>query len=360
MQPILREHVVPLERKNGTLQFFCSHRAQVLSYEVDEIGHAAVSLADGRRSLDDIHSALLSPSLASRDLRSFFSVLVDERIMRDAATDGAESFEPAYEARLQKQMAYLSGLARGTDSGRTLQRRLRRSRVLIVGAGGGGSHLAVQLAGIGIGELVIVDADKVEAGNLGRQIYYAGHIGEWKVQALKSYLSTLAPETKVSTHIAHLEDSSTWLDELVPGSDLVLNCADQPSMDDTSRWLFRSCYKHRVPLIPAGGYNGHRTSLPPTMLPGRSTCWSCFERTGTGRPSIRDYGLRLSSINAGIFLPGTIAMAALQMPEIVRVLTGHEAPRFTNKRGEFDLDSCELKTESVPPTPGCTFCEGTA
>lgn len=360
MRPMLREHVVPLEPKAGSIRFFCSHRAQVLSYQVDDDGRKAVALANGRLHLHDIHAALAAPNLTSEDLRGFFSVLADDRIVRDASTEQGDAFELAYEARLSRQIAYLSGLANGSDSGRLLQTRLRRSRVLIVGAGGGGSHLAVQLAGIGVGALTVVDGDKVEAANLGRQIYYAGQVGEWKVTALERFLKTLAPETKVTAKIAFLNEASPWLDDLVGGSDLVLNCADHPSMDETSGWLFEACYKRRVPLIAAGGYNGHMTSLPPTLLPGRSTCWPCFRRIGVDRPSIKDFGLRLSAVNAGIFLPGTVAMAALQMPEIVRVLTGHEPARFTNKRGDFDLGSCELKVEQVPPTAGCGWCEGTA
>lgn len=360
MRPMLREHVVPLEPKAGSIRFFCSHRAQVLSYQVDDSGLKAVALADGRRHLRDIHAALAVPDLTPEDLRGFFSVLAGDRIIRDASGEQGDAFEPAYEVRLSRQMAYLSGLAEGSDSGRVLQTRLRRSRVLIIGAGGGGSHLAVQLAGIGVGALTVADGDKVEAANLGRQIYYAGRVGEWKVSALEAYLKTLAPETKVTTKIAFLEESSPWLDDLIGQSDLVLNCADHPSMDETTGWLYDACYKRRVPLIAAGGYNGHVTSLPPTLLPGRSTCWPCFRKAGASRPSIKDFGLRLSAVNAGVFLPGTIAMAALQMPEIIRVLTGHEPARFTNRRGDFDLGSCELKVEAIAPTPGCGRCEGTA
>ncbi len=360
MQPTIREHITLLESGAGALKFFCSHRSQIISYAVDAAGERAVGLADGRRTPDEIRSRLDAPHLESRDVEAFFNELAKDGIVRDAAGDAEVPFHTGYEARLRRQLIYLSGLAPADLRGRDLQNRLRTSRVLLIGAGGGGSHLAVQLAGIGVGELVVADPDRVEIENLGRQIFYAGHIGELKVEALKKTLGAMAPETTVTPLYERLSRSSPWLGKALSGVNLVLNCADDPSMGETSRWLFEACYPARIPLIPAGGYNGHMTSLPPTVLPGRSTCWPCYERISMRKASPRVGMLPLSKIKAGIFLPATIAMAALQMPEIVRVLTGYEPPRFTNRRGEFDISSCRLTVEEIPPTPGCGTCEGTA
>ncbi|OGR46081.1 MAG: hypothetical protein A2X37_06215 [Elusimicrobia bacterium GWA2_66_18] len=331
----------------------------MITYEIDEIGGRAIPLADGRRPLQQILECLAIPDLAPMDLAAFFQGLIDDKIFRDAASDSKVEFPPNYEARLKRQLVYFSGLAPAGQTARDLQHRLLRSRVLIVGAGGGGSHMAVQLAGVGVGNLTIADHDRVEIGNLGRQIFYADHIGELKVEVLRSVIGKISPETSVTTHVERLTREAGWINKILPNVDLVINCADYPSMDETSRWLFDACYPLRIPLIPAGGYNGHMTSVPPTLIPGRSTCWHCYERTTAKKVS--PFGeLRLAEMKSGVFLPATVAMAALQMPEIIRVLTGCEQPRFINCRGEFDINACALRIENVPPTPGCGTCEGTA
>lgn len=359
MHPIMREHITLIDAGPSSMRFYCCHRAEVITYEIDEIGGRAISLADGRRELRDILKHLDKQDLSHGDLESFFRGLIDDNIFRDAASDSNVELGPNYEARLKRQLVYFSGLAPTGRTGRDLQASLLRSKVLIVGAGGGGSHMAVQLAGVGVGNLTIVDHDRVEIGNLGRQIFYAGHVGELKVDVLKSVIANISPETVVTTHVEKLTHEVDWLGEVLPKVDLVINCADYPSMDETSRWLFDACYPLKIPLIPAGGYNGHMTSVPPTLIPGSSTCWHCYERTTAKKVS--PFGkLKLSEMKSGVFLPATVAMAALQMPEIIRVLTGCEAPRFINRRGEFDLNTCALRVEDVPPTPGCRTCEGTA
>ncbi len=359
MRPILREHVTLLDTRSNTARFFCSHRRKIFTYEIDKAGRRAIGLANGKRATKDILPLLETPQLTLDDVNAFFGKLTEDNLLRNAALDSKIAFEPDYETRLERQTIYLSGLAPQGQTGRDLQAKLRGSRVLIVGAGGGGSHLAVQLAGIGIGNLILVDHDRVEIGNLGRQIFYANYVGELKVEALKEIIHSISPQTDVTIRPERLTQFAGWLEEFLPKVDLVLNCADQPSMDKTTQWLFDACYPLRLPLIPGGGYNGHFTSLPPTLLPGRSTCWPCYGKA-TARNMTPGIGtLNLSQIKSGIFLPATIAMAALQMPEIVRVLTGYEPPRFVNCRGDFDLSTCSLELESVPPTPGCRTCEGT-
>lgn len=360
MKPMIREHVILLDVSPTTAKFFCSHRNRIISYEIDETGRRAIALANGRRTLDEILVELKASHITRGDIDAFFTGLSEEQIFRNAALDRETKFEPNYEARLQRQLSYLAGLAPSGKTGRDLQDSLRRSTILIVGAGDGGSHLAVQSAGIGVGRLIVLDHDRVERENLGRQIYYADQIGSLKVRALQCFLSHLAPETEVITYACMLTEGATWLDKLVPQADLVINCADDPSMDRTTLWLFEACYRHCVPLIAAGGYNGHMSSLPLTMLPGRSTCWPCFDKFRRSRPGAGSFEHRLSELPTGVFLPATTAMAALQMPDVVRILTGYEPPRFLNCRAEFDVNTCSLTTEQVPPDPNCAYCTGRA
>jgi len=77
---------------------------------------------------------------------------------------------------------------------------LKESSVGIAGLGGLGSNAAISLARAGIGQLVLVDFDKVEKKNLTRQYYFLDQIGKTKVDSLKENIKKINPKVKIITH----------------------------------------------------------------------------------------------------------------------------------------------------------------
>lgn len=78
--------------------------------------------------------------------------------------------------------------------------KLKRACVGIAGAGGLGSAVAVALARIGVGRLIIADFDVVEPSNLNRQQYFIDQIGQLKVAALTDNLRRINPYVSVEPH----------------------------------------------------------------------------------------------------------------------------------------------------------------
>ena len=78
-------------------------------------------------------------------------------------------------------------------------KRLAEACVGIAGAGGLGSNLAMMLARSGVQNLVLVDFDKVEPGNLNRQHYWPRHLNMPKVKALAETLQELNPAINLRT-----------------------------------------------------------------------------------------------------------------------------------------------------------------
>ena len=74
-----------------------------------------------------------------------------------------------------------------------ISKKLKKTRVCILGLGGLGSNVAVLLARSGIGFLKLVDFDTVEASNLNRQQYRISHIGLKKTEAMKSIIKEINP-----------------------------------------------------------------------------------------------------------------------------------------------------------------------
>ena len=80
-----------------------------------------------------------------------------------------------------------------------IQEKLKNAGVAIAGLGGLGSNIAVMLARIGVGKLLLVDFDRVEASNLNRQCYDVTHIGMLKTDALKGQLEKINPYVVTET-----------------------------------------------------------------------------------------------------------------------------------------------------------------
>ncbi|MCL2030098.1 MAG: sulfur carrier protein ThiS adenylyltransferase ThiF [Oscillospiraceae bacterium] len=80
-----------------------------------------------------------------------------------------------------------------------IQNKLTSGRIAVAGLGGLGSNVAVMLARIGVGNLLLVDFDRVELSNLNRQYYDTTHLGQLKTDALKSQLDKINPFVRTET-----------------------------------------------------------------------------------------------------------------------------------------------------------------
>ena len=105
------------------------------------------------------------------------------------------------------------------------QLRLARASVLLVGAGGLGSPIALYLAAAGVGRIGVVDADRVDLTNLQRQVLYGtATLGQPKVSAARARLHDLNPEVRVDAHETRLTSANALeilrdYDVIVDGSD---------------------------------------------------------------------------------------------------------------------------------------------
>lgn len=106
------------------------------------------------------------------------------------------------------------------------QERLLAGRVLVVGAGGLGSPVALYLAAAGVGRLTLADADVVELSNLQRQIAHGeGDLGRNKAQSARESALALNPGCRIETLTDHLEGES--MAAAVADADVVLDCTDR-------------------------------------------------------------------------------------------------------------------------------------
>lgn len=104
---------------------------------------------------------------------------------------------------------------------------LAGSSVCILGLGGLGSNIGVYLARSGIGRLVLVDFDQVEASNLNRQYYSLGHIGMKKTQALLEVIRSINPF--IDLEVIDTKINRDNIMDIVKGQQIICEALDDPA-----------------------------------------------------------------------------------------------------------------------------------
>lgn len=106
-----------------------------------------------------------------------------------------------------------------------IHKKIKSGKVLILGLGGLGSNIAISLARIGVGHLILADFDIVEPSNLNRQQYFIADIGKYKTEALKSNIANINPFIKTTT-VNKLIDSSNIIK--FNDVDIIIEAFDNP------------------------------------------------------------------------------------------------------------------------------------
>ncbi len=155
------------------------------------------------------------------------------------------------------------------------QQRLKKARVLVIGAGGLGSPLMLYLAAAGIGTIGIIDDDRVSLDNLQRQVLHdTASVNELKTESAAVTIARLNPHVEARLHTMRLTPENAL--DIVGGYDLVADGSD----NFATRYLVNdACYFAKVPLVFAalGPFDGHLTTFRAYET----------DETGKPRPSYR-------------------------------------------------------------------------
>jgi len=145
------------------------------------------------------------------------------------------------------------------DVGGPGQQKLKRARVLVLGAGGLGAPLIQYLAAAGIGTIGVVDDDAVSLSNLQRQVIHGTpDVGRPKVASAAEAVRRLNPHVAVETHAVRLRPGNAR--ELIRGYDIV---ADGSDNFDTRYAVSDACFYEGKPLVTAalGQFDASLTTI---------------------------------------------------------------------------------------------------
>jgi molybdopterin-synthase adenylyltransferase len=239
----------------------------------DDASRALLGALDGSRTRDQLERAF-----GADRTRSALKELGRLGLVEDAVDD--ERVPARARARYDRQLRYFGDLAAESVPPSEYQRRLAEARVAMLGVGGLGSWAAYALACCGVGELVLVDGDRVEESNFNRQILYRERdIGRPKVEAAAEALAGFDSALRIETVERRL-DSVDAVRVVAGGADFVVNGADWPA-HDIERWANAACFALGVPFISMS-HSPPVARVGPLYVPGETGCFECQEATYRG------------------------------------------------------------------------------
>ncbi len=316
----------------------------------DENERALLAALDGEHTLEQ-----LNDEFGEEAVGDAISQMQELDVMEDAADD--DLIDPAELARFDRQLRYFSDIGRGELAPSECQRRLREAKVAILGVGGLGGWAAWALTTCGIGEMWMIDGDRVEISNLNRQILYTqADLGLLKVEVAAARLRAFNPAARITATARQL-GSEVEIADFIAGADIVIDAADWPA-HDIERWCNRACFEAGIPYITMSHFPPV-ARVGPLYVPGVTGCFACQEIAYR-----RDYPLfdviieqrraqPSPSANVGPacgLIGGQVGM------EVMHLLTGLSAPSTLGVGHIYDLRTMEVEREPVVPEPDCPVC----
>ncbi|MGN7160625.1 HesA/MoeB/ThiF family protein [Sphingomonas sp. SAFR-052] len=225
------------------------------------------------------------------------------------------------------------------------QAALKAARVVVIGAGGIGSPALQYLAAAGVGTLVVIDDDHVDASNLQRQTLFGdADVGTAKVTAAAEALARINPHVVIEPVATRID--ATNAAALLAGADVVLDGCDNFA---TRLTVADAALAARIPLVSAavgqfegqlGVFRGWEPHLP---------CYRCFVGNDPARADA-------SCADQGVLGALTGVIGSLAALETLRAIIGFgDDP--AGRLLVADLLAFRFRTLALPKDPGCR-CAG--
>jgi bacteriocin biosynthesis cyclodehydratase domain-containing protein len=273
-------------------------------------------------------------------------------------TAAPEALAAADALRWDRQLLYLRQAATHPATGGELQARLRASRVAIIGCGGLGSWAAFTIATLGVGGLILVDPDRVDVGNLNRQILFdVDDIGHEKATVARRRLIAFDPRLAV-TAVTDAVTGPGDVAQLAAGADLVVACADTP-VYEISRWINDGCAAAGVPHISAGQMPPI-VRVGPFVQPGATACDRCLETSWRrGNPLAAELERMRSQrlAPAATLGPACGLIGSIIGSEALHWITGLRRPATWGSALTIDIRTFRVEHHPVPRDPDCTCAQ---
>ena len=222
------------------------------------------------------------------------------------------------------------------------QERIAAASALVVGVGGLGCAAATYLASAGVGDLVLLDFDSVDATNLGRQVLFGpGDIGKAKAAVAADRLALQNPGIRIRAMTDRLDDSA--LRDAVANAGVVLDCTDNFA---TRFQISDACVSAGRCLVSGSAirFEGQLAVFGPDY--DGSPCYRCLYTEA-------DESL-LDCAGNGVFAPVPGVIGTMMAVEALKFVAGLDSPRGVLSL--YEATSGRFHSVKIPRRPDCTAC----
>jgi adenylyltransferase/sulfurtransferase len=250
--------------------------------------------------------------------------------------------EPAEELTIDEVRRYSRHLII-PDVGMTGQKRLKNSKVLVIGAGGLGSPALLYLAAAGVGTLGIVEFDEVDESNLQRQIIHGqSDVGRSKALSAKESIAETNPLVNVVIHEERLDNDNVM--EIFAGYDLIVDGTD----NFATRYLVNdAAVLLGKPYVWGSIYRFDGQAS--VFWAEHGPCYRCLY------PEPPPPGMVPSCAEGGVLGVLCASIGSIQVNEAIKLLTGIGEP-LLGKLMIYDALEMEYRKLPVRKDPNCAIC----
>ena len=233
-------------------------------------------------------------------------------------------------------------VARIGESG---QKKLLRSRVLVIGCGALGTVIANNLVRAGIGYMKIVDRDYVELDNLQRQMLFDEEdVGKGmpKAVAVTDKLRRINSSVKIEAEVTDVNRRN--VEELIKDIDIVLDGTD----NFETRFLINDvCFKHGIPWVYGAALSSYGMTM--NIIPGVTPCFRCLVASSVAPGTID------TCDTVGVLNAITSMIASFQANEAIKILLGGE--NLNRELLAIDLKNNSFEKIAVKQRDDCPLCK---
>lgn len=224
------------------------------------------------------------------------------------------------------------------------QEKLRAAHVLLIGAGGLGSPIALYLGSAGVGTLTICDNDNVDLTNLQRQIVHrTAAIGKPKVESARDTLASINPEVRIEALAERV--AGERLDALVATADVVIDGCDNFA---TRHAVNRACVAHSKPLVSGAGVRFDGQISVFDMRDSSAPCYACLFPEDAESEETRCAVM-------GVFAPLTGMVGTIQAAEALKIITS-TGQTLAGRLLLIDALAMDIRTITLKKDPHCAVC----
>lgn len=288
---------------------------------------------------DDIYKELIRDHyISTNDYNELFELLKINNIIKEINKLNHNLTEYHLD-KYNRQIISFHSLS-GVENNQALkmQEDIVKAKIILLGVGGIGSHLALALASIGVEELIIIDMDKVELSNTSRQILYdETDVGKYKIDVAEEKLKKYNRNIKISKYNIEINkiDEFNFLQKHLDANLLVL-CADTPRGE--IQYLVDE-YAHRVnlPWLYFGPFHHSQIALGPFIIPNKT---KSYREIFPDNIFFKDDKIDKinSNFHAAICDPFNGIAAQMAAIEILKYLTNYKPVSIYNKRIVLNTD----------------------